>query len=437
MLRRVVRAASSALLALAACGGHSTGGSAARPNVVLIVADDLGYADVGFHESPDAQTHAIDSIAAEGVRFTDGYVSGPYCSPTRAGLLTGRYQQRFGHEFNPGPDDEGLPTTEITLPDRMRDAGYVTGLVGKWHLGQTAGHDPLERGFDEFFGLTGGGSRYYDASVRRGEATVIETAYLTEAFGREAADFIDRHAGEPFFLAVTFNAVHVPLDPPPARYLDRFSEVSDPTRRTYLAMVAAMDDAIGRVLAKLAERGLEEETLVFFLSDNGGPITLDTSVNGSTNTPLRGGKKYLWEGGIRVPFAMRWKGRLPAGTVYSEPVIQLDIFTTALAAAGGTLPADRAIDGVDLLPYLTGADARAPHEKLFWRFGDPEPAAIRKGIWKLKTGPDEPVQLYDLSADMGETTNLAAAHPAVVAELQADLDAWRSELVPPLWERRF
>jgi arylsulfatase A-like enzyme len=429
-----------ALLGLVACGGGSSegvAGRATRPNVVLIVADDLGYADVGVHGSPDALTPAIDSIAADGVRFTDGYVSGPYCSPTRAGLVTGRYQERFGHEFNPGAEDEGLPTTEITLADRMRDAGYATGLVGKWHLGQTRALDPLERGFEEFFGVTGGGSTYYDAPVRRGEGNVTEAAYLTEAFGREAADFIDRHAEEPFFLALTFNAVHTPLQAPPAVYLDRFPGVGDPTRKTYLAMVAAMDDAIGRVLAKLHERDLDEDTLVFFLSDNGGPITADTSVNGSTNTPLRGGKKSLWEGGIRVPFLIRWNGRVPAGVVSAEPVLQLDVFTTAIAAAGGTVPADRVIDGVDLLPYLTGAAADPPHEKLFWRFGDPGPAAIRRGTWKLKTGPGEPTQLYDLSADVGETTNLAASHPEVVSELQADLDEWRSELVPPLWERRF
>jgi arylsulfatase A-like enzyme len=409
-------------------GGGAGGSTSSRPNVVLIVADDLGYADLGVHGSPDALTPHIDSIAASGVRCTNGYVSGPYCSPTRAGLLTGRYQQRFGHEFNPGTASNGLPVTEVTLADRLKAAGYATGLVGKWHLGETAIYHPMQRGFDEFYGFLGGARSYYGGTVKRGTANVPLAGYLTESFAVEASDFIERKKAGPFFLMLTFNAVHTPMDTPPAIYMNRFPGVTDPTRKTCLAMLAAMDDAIGVVLAKLKSLSLEQNTLVFFHSDNGGPIDAGTSVNGSINLPLRGGKKSLWEGGIRVPFLAKWPARLPAGRVYHEPVIQLDLFTTALAAAGGSVPTDRVIDGVDLTPFLEGTAATAPHENLTWRFGDPGPAAIRSGPWKLKGGA-----LYNLAADIGETTDVAAANPSVAAAMQADLDAWKAQLVPPLW----
>ena len=419
-------------LFLPACGSSSRSGGpipAARPNVVLIVADDLGYADLGVHGSPDALTPHIDSIAAAGVRCTNGYVSGPYCSPTRAGLLTGRYQQRFGHEFNPAPGSaDGLPATEITLADRLKAAGYATGLVGKWHLGDSAVHHPMQRGFDEFYGFLGGARAYYGGTVKRGTANEALTGYLTERFAAEAADFIDRRKDGPFFLMLTFNAVHTPMDTPPAIYMNRFPGVTDPTRKAYLAMLAAMDDAIGVVLAKLNAHTLEQNTLVFFHSDNGGPIGTNGSANGSINLPLRGGKQSVWEGGVRVPFLAKWPARLPAGRLYHEPVIQLDLFTTALKAAGGTAPTDRVIDGVDLLPHLDGTAATVPHENLYWRFGVTGPSAIRKGAWKFKGG-----ELYNLATDIGETTNVAAANPAVAADLLADLNAWKSELVPPLW----
>jgi len=417
-------------------GGGGGGGGGARPNVIVILADDLGYADLGVQGSPDALTPHIDSIAANGVRCTNGYVSGPYCSPTRAGLLTGRYQQRFGHEFNPPspiPPNFGLPLTEITFADRMRAAGYATGLVGKWHLGQTAPYHPMQRGFDEFYGFLEGAHTYYGGSLYRGRTTFTPTGYLTENLSVEAVDFINRHQAQPFFLYLAFNAVHTPMDTPPAKYTNRFPGVTDPTRKTYLSMLAAMDDAIGNVLAKLRALNLEQNTLIFFASDNGGPIAAGTSVNGSINLPLRGGKKSLWEGGIRVPFLVQWKGRLPAGQLYAEPVIQLDFFTTAITAVGGSVPTGRVIDGVDLLPFLDGTNPLTPHDNLYWRFGDPEPAAMRKGAWKLMTTAVNPPQLYNLATDIGETTNVAAANPALVAGLQAELNAWKSQLVPPLW----
>lgn len=426
------------VLVLPACGGSrgASGGSgrATIPNVVLIAADDLGYADVGAHGlRSDILTPFIDSIAAAGVRCTNGYVSGPYCSPSRAGLLTGRYQGRFGHEFNPGGND-GLPVTEITLAERMRAAGYRTGLVGKWHLGLDSQFIPTQRGFEEFYGfLIGTIPSYYDSTLWRNTTKFTATGYLTENFSREAVDFIDRHRAEKFFLFLSFNAPHTPMDVPPPQYVNRFPPATPATERrtTYLAMLAAMDDAVGAVLAKLRAENLERDTLVIFISDNGGATEAGTTVNGSVNLPLRAGKKTLYEGGIRVPYFVKWPARLPAGAVYHNPVIQLDLFTTAITAAGGAIPTDRVIDGVDLLPYLSGASSGAPHRQLYWRFGNS--AATRSGNWKLHNDGALVSELYDIAVDIGESTDLVGLQPAVRAELEADLAAWKAQLIPPLW----
>jgi arylsulfatase A-like enzyme len=353
------------------CGGAEAGNR--RPNIVIILADDYGFGDCSMHGCKDIPTPHIDSIARRGVRCTSGYVSAPQCSPTRAGLLTGRYQQRFGHEFNAAIEDSALSLSETTLASRLRAAGYATGLVGKWHLGSDEQHQPLARGFQEFFGFLGGANPYLPQSpkgtvprVLRGREDAGEKQFLTEALGREAVAFVDRHQREPFFLYLAFNAPHGPLQATEP-YLKRFAGIKDETRRTYAAMVAAMDDAIGQVLAKLREAGLEEDTLVFFLSDNGGP----TDVNASSNRPWRGVKGEVREGGVRVPLLVQWPKHLPAGQTYDQPVIQLDIHPTALAAAGAAIGADAKLDGVDLLPYLTGKKAGPPHETLYWRFSFP------------------------------------------------------------------
>ncbi|MBI4579863.1 MAG: sulfatase-like hydrolase/transferase, partial [Planctomycetes bacterium] len=342
------------LLGLTICGPALAAEPAgARPNIVLIVADDLGYADLGCQGAKDIATPSIDSLAAGGVRFTNGYVSCPVCSPTRAGLLTGRYQQRFGHEFNPGPPARaephfGLPLTEKTIADDLKTAGYVTGMVGKWHLGYQPKFHPTKRGFDEFFGFPGGAHSYVDAKadpanlIYRGTTPVDEKEYLTDAFAREAAAFVARHAKERFFLYLPFNAVHSPLQAPD-KYKERFASINDPKRQTMAAMLSAMDDAVGAVLKELRDRGIFENTLIFFISDNGGP----TPGNASRNTPLSGFKAQVWEGGIRVPYLIQWPGRVPAGRVYEQPVIALDILPTAVAAAGGSVPADRKLDGVN------------------------------------------------------------------------------------------
>ena len=411
-----------------------------RPHVLVIVADDLGYADVGFHGCRDIPTPHLDALAASGVACTQGYVSGPYCSPTRAGLLTGRYQQRFGHEFNSGGPGGGLPVDQVTLADRFSRVGYETALVGKWHLGSKPEFHPLVRGFDTIFGFLGGAHSYLpDAAAKhailRDREPVAEPEYLTDALAREAVKFLDREHARPFFLYLAFNAVHTPLEADDAR-LARFAAIADPRRRTYAAMLTAMDDAIGRVRAVLADRGLERDTLVFFFSDNGGPTMAGTTINGSSNAPLRGSKRQTLDGGIRVPFVVSWPGTLPPGR-YERPVIQLDVAPTALAAAG--IPAeDAGFDGIDILPHLAGRVAAEPHGTLFWRFG--EQMAIRRGDWKLvRWGPTEKLaagetwpKLYNLAVDPGESRDLTAHEPARVAELEAAWRAWDATLPRPV-----
>jgi arylsulfatase A-like enzyme len=424
--------------------------SARKPNILVLLADDLGYADLSVQGSREVATPHIDSIARNGVRCTNGYVSCPYCSPTRAGLLTGRYQQRFGHEFNPqlfnkGGAGQGLHPNEVTLAARLQAAGYATGAVGKWHLGEEDKFHPLNRGFQEFFGFLPGAHSYLQTDDKnygplyRGRQRVEIDGYLTQVLAREAAAFIDRHQKEPFFLYLAFNAVHTPLqatDP----LLKKFAHVTDPARRTYLAMTAGLDEAVGRVLGKLREVGLEEQTLVFFLSDNGGPIG-KFAPNGSRNTPLRGSKGDTWEGGIRVPFLVQWKGKLPAGKVYDHPVIQLDIHPTALAVAGVEAKPEWKLDGVNLVPFLEGKDSDPPHAALFWRFG--EQMAIRRGDWKL-VKPDlatdaqfgniaKQPMLFDLATDIREQTDLAAQHPEKVKELLETWQEWNTGLIPAAW----
>lgn len=413
----------------------------ARPNILFIVGDDMGYGDVGFHQCKDIPTPNLDSLAASGARFTSGYVTGPYCSPTRAGLLTGRYQTRFGHEFNPG-GGHGLPLTETLLPEHLAPAGYATGMVGKWHLGAKPEQTPPARGFAEFFGFLGGAHSYFNAGgIVRGAEPVKEMDYTTDAFGREACAFVRQHADQPWFLYLAFNAVHTPLDATDER-LAKFASIPDKKRRTYAAMMSALDDNIGRVRQTLRDSGQEGRTLIFFLSDNGGPTMNGTTVNGSSNAPLRGSKRTTLEGGIRVPFVVAWPGRIKPA-VYDAPVVQLDLHATALAAAG--VPAKPAwkLEGVDLLPFFAGTTRAAPHDALYWRFG--EQMAIRQGDWKLvrydgnvdtNTGKRQPVtaaRLYDLSKDIHEDKDLAAEQPEKVKQLQALWEEWNRGNVKPLW----
>lgn len=417
--------------------------AAEKPNIIVIVADDLGYADVGYHGCQDIPTPHIDALAHGGTACTNGYVSGPYCSPTRAGLLTGRYQTRFGHEFNPPAGNVGLPLSETTLADHLKVAGYATGLVGKWHLGSTEKYHPLQRGFEEFFGFLGGSHSYFphkdkSETILRGKKPVAETEYLTDAFAREAVAFVDKYKHQPFFLYYSFNAVHTPMHATDDR-LKKFAHITHEQRRIYAAMTWAMDEAIGQLLKKLKDEKLDQKTLIFFLSDNGGPTMKGTTINASSNAPLRGSKRTTLEGGIRVPFIVYWPGKIPAGKKYEGLVIQLDIVPTALAAAGVHLKPDVKVDGINLLPYLSGEKTGSPHETLYWRFGSQ--MAIRRGDWKLVkydlageggTGVS-PARLYNLANDVGEKTDLLSQHPEKAKQLQAAWDEWNQANVAPLW----
>ena len=400
-MRRIAAICLATVATLVAASAFLNGQSSQpnRPNIVVIVSDDMGYADIGIHGSRDIPTPHIDAMAKSGTRFTDAYVTGPYCSPTRAGFLTGRYPQRFGHEFNlePGPRSEnlGLPLSERTLADRLKGAGYRTALFGKWHLGYGDAYHPQSRGFDEFFGFIAGQHSYVQVGapdgtpILDGRKVAAPFEYLTDTLADRAADFVQKNRDRPFFLYLAFNAVHTPLQASP-KYLSRFAGIADERRRTYAAMLSAMDDGIGRTMAALKEAGVLENTLVIFFNDNGGPTMAGTTINGSSNAPLRGSKRQTWEGGIRVPFIVQWTGRLPAGRVDRRPIIQLDVMPTALAAAGVAVPADWKLDGVNLLPFLSGQNPARPHDALFWRLGDQ--MAIRMGDWKLVKTSDGPLQ---------------------------------------------
>ena len=427
-------------------------GPARKPNFVVILADDLGVGDIACFGGKDVVTPHIDSLAAAGSRFTDGYVSCAVCSPSRAALLTGRYQQRFGHEFNSSQGGAkgavfGLPKTETTLAQYLKPSGYRTGMVGKWHLGSQEGYFPQDRGFDDYFGFLEGADEYVipgmkDARVLegdglperhhpmyRGKQEIQESRHLTDAFREEACSFLDRNRNQPFFLYMAVNAVHGPLQTI-ERYWNRFPHVANPRRRMLAAMASAMDDAVGAVLERLRAHGLEEDTLVFFLSDNGSPLSKGAGSNGILN----GSKFNYYEGGVRVPFLAKWPGKIPAGKVYTHPVVSRDIVPTALAAAGIPQPAGVEFDGVDLMPYLNGAKPHAPHDVLFWRAG--KGRAVVMGRWKLVECGPEYIKLYDLSADPGETKDLSAKSPEVLKELRQAWSKWNSKMIPPIFTPR-
>lgn len=412
------------------------------PNVLFIVADDMGYGDCGFQGCSDVPTPNIDSLARDGIRFTDGYVTGAVCSPSRAALMTGRHQLRDGVPDWIPPGQSGMNTHVPTLAYYLKKAGFTTALIGKWHLGEAEACHPLNRGFDDFFGFVGGGHVYlpfsktkgeYSAPIFRDRQPVDEQRYLTDAFGEEAVDYIikKRKADKPFFLYLAFNAVHCPLEATEV-YLQRFASIKDKKRRTYAAMLSAMDDAIGKVLKAVKDVGIEENTLIYFISDNGGPITRNAP-NASLNTPLRGGKGETWEGGIRVPFILKWSGHWPAGSTFIQPVTQMDVTATVLALAGVTVDAEWPIDGVNLLPFLHAQEkAAAPHQQLCWEYGPQW--AIRQGSWKLTYAwPDKQAKspvlgLYDLANDIGEAHDLASSQPELVKQLQTDWTRWRTSV---------
>ncbi|MBU3020366.1 sulfatase-like hydrolase/transferase [Aestuariibacter sp. A3R04] len=456
----------AALLALLSCicSAQDTGSSppgistpasqAKKPNIVFLFSDDAGYADFGFQGSEEMKTPNLDKLAQQGVKFSQAYVTDPTCGPSRAGLMTGRYQQRFGFEENNVPgymsknsaadgSEMGVPVEEKTIADYLREQGYASAAYGKWHLGGADKFHPLQRGFDEFYGFRGGARSYfaYDNNapsalelMERNFGNYSEPeGYLTDALASEAIDFIERKnaEGKPFFVFLSFNAPHTPMEATPED-LAQFPNLTG-NRKTVAAMTYALDRAAGRVLDTLRKLGIEQNTLVVYTNDNGGP----SDRNASVNLPLSGTKSNHLEGGVRVPFLMKWPGHLKAGTTYSHPVSTLDLLPTFFAAAGGKTEALSNTDGVNLLPYVQGVNESAPHEFLYWK--KDTRAAIRAGDWKLIRFPDRPAELYHIGDDEREMVNLADENPTLVRQLFKKLFAWESTLERPRWllQRKF
>lgn len=422
-----------------------------KPNVLIILTDDMGYGDLSCFGSNQISTPNIDALAADGVRCTSGYVSGAVCSPSRAGLMTGRYQNRFGHEHNiVGAKDYfvqeqiGLPVSEVTMADRLKALGYHTACVGKWHLGgKQPEHHPNSRGFDYYFGRFKGHGYFPTVEKQqiyrqREPVTSIDVPYTTDWYTVEAIQFIDRvPEGEPWFLYLAHDTPHTPLQAK-KEDLDKFSHIENKNRRTMLAMQHCLDENIGKLVQHLKDTGRYDNTLIVFFSDNGGIVN---GTNQSINAPLRGQKSLFLEGGVRVPFIFTWPdGNLPVGSTYTEPFISLDLVPTFLSAAGSPWQlkdgreGKKIYDGVDLLPYLRGERGNEhPHETLYWRITH-RGAGIRDGDWKLVRTPHMPPQLYDLSDDVSEVKDLANEQPDRVFTLMRKLAAWEESFEDtPRW----
>jgi arylsulfatase A-like enzyme len=460
-------------LCVSACAGEGSpeqqagAGATKKPNIIVILADDLGYADISSYGGTRISTPNIDRIAKSGVIFTDGYSAAPVCSPSRAGLQTGRHPDRFGFEFNNGPGQRdldmhlGLDPKEITIAKALQAQGYHTGVIGKWHLGANDEFYPTNRGYDEFVGFLPGETQYInpklpgvhtaqppglnsDPSRPRGRlARVVEGAeqkvvenenqYLTEFWGDRAVDYVKRNSAneQPYFLYLAFNAPHAPLVVT-QKYYDRFPQIKDEGMRVYAAMVSAMDEAVGRVIDAVERSGENGDTLIYFMSDNGCAAYIQGVC---ACEPLRGGKLSHYEGGVRVPFMMRWPNEFQGGKVYRQVVSTMVVFTTSLVAAGGKLATDRVYDGVNLMPYLKGTAQGIPHDALMWR-RTPQ-ASIRKGDWKLwKSLDGKFTLLFNLKDDPNEATNLADREPAKLKELSDAFDQWARDLKDPAWPSR-
>lgn len=424
-----------------------------KPNIVLLFSDDAGYADFGFQGSEVMKTPNLDKLAKQGVRFTQAYVTASTCGPSRAGMLTGKYQQRFGFEENNVPeymspnsaldgDDMGIPLEHATMGDYLQKQGYTTAIFGKWHLGCADRFHPTRRGFDEFYGFRGGARSYYayEPVTKTRKENLLErnfgefaepTRYLTDRLGEEACDFIERHQDKPFFAFVSFNAVHTPMEAE-QKDMDEFPNLEG-KRQQVAGMTLALDRACGQILDKLKELGLDKNTIVVYTNDNGGP----TDKNASINLPLAGTKSNQLEGGIRVPFIMRWPGKIDKKSEYNYPISTFDLLPTFVAAGGGNVEEIEDIDGVDLMPYISGKNQERPHETLFWKKDCR--ATVRHGDWKLSRYPDRPAELFNIINDESEQNNLAAEHPEKVREMFKMIFEWESTLERPRWllERQF
>ncbi|MBP9151057.1 MAG: sulfatase-like hydrolase/transferase [Flavobacteriales bacterium] len=463
-----------------------------KPNIIIIMADDLGKTDISLYGKPPIQTPNIDAIGLKGMTFTEGYITSPICAPSRAGMLTGRYQQRFGFEYQPHdrypknriemfvyknfiatgdwlvaeqvefPRFEdvvknGMPPSEILLSEILQKAGYRTGIAGKWHLGSGVHCIPINRGFDYQYGFYEAYSLYMadtndkniinqrhkdfsdpfiwgkgrtgNCAIRRNDEVIDEKFYLTDRIAEEANQFIDKNKEKPFFLYVPFLAPHTPFQATKA-YYDKLEHIEDRNKRVYNAMIWQLDDAVGSIINHLEESGLMENTIVFFLSDNGGA----TYTGATDNAPLKGGKFTNFEGGLNVPFMVRWDGRVAEGSSYDKSVIALDVFSTALELAGISYATDRKLDGTSLLPVLIDSVKEPIHSILCWRSGYNR--AIRSGDWKLITdGLSGNHALYNVKEDKEERNNLYDSKPDIVKQLQSEHAQWESEMMNPAWPR--
>ena len=405
---------------------------AERPNVVLIITDDVGYGDFGAYGVTDIRTPNVDRLAREGVKLTDFYAA-PVCTPTRAMLMTGRYQQRVGLEealSSAGPRDRGLLPTGHSLTQLLKKNGYATGLVGKWHLGWKPEFGPNEHGFDYFFGFKSGAVDFYTHEAASGLEDLFENTtpikvdgYMTDLITARAVRFIEQHAKEPFFLDVSYNAAHWPFQPPDhhsrAKQVAYQGPMDDPapTRKDYAAMLERADAGVGQILQTLATLGIERNTLVIFTNDNGGEWL-------SRNTPLSNRKGTVWEGGIRVPALFRWPGRLPAGRTSSQAAIFMDLTASILAATHTPVPPEARLEGINLLPILSGQ--AAPSERtLFWRTQTQK--AVRRGDWKLLVQGNA-AYLFNLREDVGEHNDLARERIDLIRTLRPLITSWEADV---------
>ncbi len=416
------------------------------PNIVVIFVDDLGYNDLGFTGSTDIVTPNIDRLAASGVVFENGLVASPVCAPSRAALLTGRYATRFGMDSNiasytPHDPHNGLPLSEKMFSSYLQEHGYRTGVVGKWHMGTHPQLRPHRRGFDYFYGFVAGSHNYFRTEIseadigpddnythlmmqKNGTEVGLDGKYLTDALTDHALEFLQDPSEQPFFLYLPYNAPHGPLQAP-SKLKAKYVHIADSNRRTYLAMIDAVDQGVGRVLDALAAAGQRENTLVFFLNDNGG-----VENSGASNAPYRGAKSSLFEGGIHVPFIASWPARWPQGTRYAPQVISMDIAATALALAGIAPDPQRPLDGVNLDPFVRGVTEGVPHDILFWRRWQDEPSEIffaaRTNQGKLlKSSRTDRIAYFNLTVDPNEQSN-QARHPDNQAEITRLLAAWNA-----------
>ncbi|MGY6649704.1 sulfatase family protein [Wenyingzhuangia sp. IMCC45574] len=416
-----------------------------KPNIIVIMADDMGFADTGFTGAKDVKTPHLDQLAASGVVFKNGYITHPFCAPSRAGMLAGRYQHRFGFEHNPPSDIanplSGIDVNEKLFPKRLQEVGYKTGIIGKWHLGSGYPFHPLNRGFDYFYGFLNGGHDYYKIDVTqpiksgylqglvRNKKVANFEGYLTTALSNDAVSYIESNKENPFFLFLSYNAPHQPLQAP-KEAIARYAHIKDKKRRVYAAMVDVMDQGIGKVIATLEKHQLRENTLIFFLSDNGGPIPdkkHPTKGNGSSNLPFRGGKTDYYEGGVHVPFIASWPAKIKSGQVYKKPIISLDIAKTAVEIAGADANSGTVLEGTNLIPYLTGKEKGAPHKALYWRFFSIK-SVISDGYKWIQKGKRAP-ELYDLEKDIAEQKSIIEGNTKRAKQLVSMWEEWNKDNV--------